>query len=129
YRNPEDPAPVIYNMLYYSLAQAGLKDHRKEYSDQFALRGKGKFNFKPGFISQEEVIDITTHYGLPIIKNILIKPNELNDIKNDAFPLVLKGINHEVIHKSELDAVKLNIKTKDELKSKAQEIVDNFNKY
>lgn len=129
YRNPEDPAPVIFNMLYYSLAQAGLKDHRKEYADQFALRGKGKFNFKKGFISQEEVIDITGYYGLPIIKNILIKPSEIDNIKDDSFPLVLKGINHEVIHKSELDAVKLNIKTKDELKTKAQEIIDNFNKY
>ncbi|RJP58701.1 MAG: acetyl-CoA synthetase [Ignavibacteriales bacterium] len=129
YRNPEDPAPVIYNMLYYSLAQAGLKDHRKEYADQFALRGKGKFNFKKGFISQEEVIDITSYYELPIIKNILIKPSEIDNIKDGAFPLVLKGINHEVIHKSELDAVKLNIKTKDELKEKAQEIINNFNKY
>ncbi|WKZ69586.1 MAG: acetate--CoA ligase family protein [Melioribacteraceae bacterium] len=129
YRNPEDPAPVIYNMLYYSLAQAGLKDHRKEYADQFALRGKGKFNFKKGFISQEEVIDITSYYELPIIKNILIKPSEIDNIKDDSFPLVLKGINHEVIHKSELDAVKLNIKTIAELKEKAQEIINNFNKY
>ncbi|MCZ7602701.1 MAG: acetate--CoA ligase family protein [Melioribacteraceae bacterium] len=129
YRNPEDPAPVIYNMLYYSLAQVGLKDHRKEYADQFALRGKGKFNFKKGFISQEEVIDITSYYELPIIKNILIKPSEIDNIKDDSFPLVLKGINHEVIHKSELDAVKLNIKTIAELKEKAQEIINNFNKY
>lgn len=129
YRNPEDPAPVIYNMLYYSLAQAGLKDHREEYADQFALRGKGKFNFKKGFISQEEVIDIASYYELPIIKNILIKPSEIDNIKDDSFPLVLKGINHEVIHKSELDAVKLNIKTIAELKEKAQEIINNFNKY
>lgn len=129
FRNPEDPAPVIYNMLYYSMAQEGLKDHRKEYADQFALRGKGKFKYKPGFISQEEVIEITSHYGLPIIKNVFVKPGELENINDDLFPIVLKGINHEVIHKSELDAVKLNIKTKEELLAKAKEIKENFNKY
>lgn len=129
FRNPEDPAPVISNMLYYSMAQSGLKDHRKEYADQFALRGKGKFNYKPGFISQEEVIEITSHYGIPIIKNVFVKPGELESINDDLFPIVLKGINHEVIHKSELDAVKLNIKTKGELLAKAKEIEKNFNKY
>lgn len=75
------------------------------------------------------MIDITSYYELPIIKNILIKPSEIDNIKDDSFPLVLKGINHEVIHKSELDAVKLNIKTIAELKEKAQEIINNFNKY
>lgn len=129
FRNPEDPAPVISNMLYYSMAQEGLKDHRKEYADQFDLRGKGKFNYKPGFISQEEVIEITSHYGLPIIKNVFVKPGELENINDELFPIVLKGINHEVIHKSELDAVKLNIKTKKELLAKAKEIKENFNKY
>lgn len=129
FRNPEDPAPVIYNMLYYSMAQEGLKDHRKEYADQFALRGKGKFKYKPGFISLEEVIEIASYYGLPIIKNVFVKPGELENINDDLFPIVLKGINHEVIHKSELDAVKLNIKTKEELLAKAKEIKENFNKY
>lgn len=129
FRNPEDPAEVIFNMLYYSLAQEGLKDHRKEYADQFDLRGKGDFNFKPGFLSQEEVIKITSHYGLPIIKNTLIDPDEIETIGNDSFPLVLKGINNEVIHKSELDAVKLNIKTKEELIDKAKEIADNFKRF
>ncbi|MDZ7767453.1 MAG: acetate--CoA ligase family protein [Melioribacteraceae bacterium] len=129
FRNPEDPAPVISNMLYYSMAQAGLKDHRNEYADQFAMRGKGKFNFNPGFISQEEVIEITSHYGLPNIKNTFVAPTELNNVDDDIFPVVLKGINHEVIHKSELDAVKLNIKTKDELLAKANEITESFNKY
>jgi len=93
------------------------------------LRGKGKFKYKRGFISQEEVIEITSYYGLPIIKNVFVKPGELENINDDLFPIVLKGINHEVIHKSELDAVKLNIKTKGELLAKAKEIEKNFNKY
>lgn len=129
FRNPEDPAPVISNMLYYSMAQSGLKDHRTEYADQFAMRGKGKFSFNPGFISQEEVIEITSHYRLPNIKNIFVTPNNLQNVDDDIFPIVLKGINHEVIHKSELDAVKLNIRTIDELLAKANEITESFNKY
>ncbi len=129
FRNPEDPAEVISNMLYYSLAQTGLSEHRKEYADQFKLRGKGEFKFKPGFISQEEIASIASHYKLPIIKQLLIKPDKIENIDDAKFPLVLKGVNHEVIHKSELDAVKLNIKTKEELTTKAKEIEDNFRKF
>ncbi len=129
FRNPEDPAPVISNMLYYSMAQEGLKGHRKEYAEQFELRGKRRFDFEPGFITQEEVIDITTHYGLPIIKNTFVPPKEIENVNDDLFPLVLKGISHEVVHKSELDAVKLNIKTKDALSTKAKEITNNFRKF
>lgn len=129
FRNPEEPAEVISNMLNYSMAQEGLKDHREEYAEQFKMTGKGKFNFKPGFISQEEIFSITSHYNIPIITQTLIKPDEIKNISNDIFPVVLKGINHNVIHKSELDAVKLNIKTKEELIARADEIISNFNRF
>lgn len=126
YRNPEDPAEVISNMLYYSLAKEGLAEHRKEYSIQIEVRGKNTFDFKPGFISQDKIADIAKHYELPIIKNDLVTPNEIDNVDSEYFPLVLKGINNEVIHKSELDAVKLNIKTRKELISKAKEITESF---
>lgn len=129
FRTAEEPAEVISNMLYYSMAQEGLKDHREEYAEQFKMTGKGKFNFKPGFISQEDIISITSHYNIPIVKQTLIKPDEIKNLSGDIFPVVLKGINHEVIHKSELDAVKLNIKTRDELIEKADEIISNFNRF
>ena len=129
FRTPEEPAEVISNMLYYSMAQEGLKDHWQEYAEQFKMTGKGKFNFNPGFISQEEIFSITSHYNLPIVKQTLIKPDEIKSLSNDIFPVVLKGINHNVIHKSELDAVKLNIKTKDELIARADEIISNFNRF
>jgi len=129
FRTAEEPAEVISNMLYYSMAQEGLKDHREEYAEQFKMTGKGKFNFKPGFISQEEIFSITSHYNIPIVKQTLIKPYEIKNISNDIFPVVLKGINQEVIHKSELDAVKLNIKTKEELIARAVEIISNFNRF
>lgn len=129
FRNPEEPAEVISNMLYYSMAQEGLKDHREEYAEQFKMTGKGKFNFKPGFISQEEIFSITSYYNIPIITQTLIKPDEIKNLNDDIYPVVLKGINHEVIHKSELDAVKLNIKTKEELIARADEIISNFNRF
>lgn len=129
FRTPEEPAEVISNMLYYSMAQEGLKDHRQEYAEQFKMTGKGKFNFNPGFISQEEIFSITSYYKIPIVKQTLIKPDGIKSLSNDIFPVVLKGINHNVIHKSELDAVKLNIKTKDELIARADEIISNFNRF
>ncbi|KAB2838107.1 MAG: acetyl-CoA synthetase, partial [Melioribacteraceae bacterium] len=65
----------------------------------------------------------------PIIKNELAKPEDLKNHNGINYPLVLKGINKEVIHKSELNAVKLDIRNKEELLKAAEEIQNNFTKY
>jgi len=129
FRNPEDPPEIISNMFYYSHLQEKLKKHRHVYTKQFEMWNKSNLNFKPGFISQEEVLKISSEYEFPIVKNTLVNPNDIEKIIEDFFPLVLKGINNNVIHKSELDAVKLNIRSKDELIVKVKEITDSFKKH
>jgi len=56
----------------------------------------------------------------------LVKPEELASFGEDFYPVVVKGMSEQVVHKSEMDAVKLNIKSKEELIEKAKEIEDNF---
>ncbi|MBI9070835.1 MAG: acetate--CoA ligase family protein [Melioribacteraceae bacterium] len=125
FRNPEDPAKVISNMLFYSNSQKELADSREEYLGLLSL-DRRKNNFESGFINQAEVQKVTEKYDLPIVKSLTIKPDELNKITDDYFPLVIKGVNKEVIHKSELNAVKLNIKNREELKIAVKEIIDSF---
>ena len=69
---------------------------------------------KDKFLSQEEVIKISEHYNLPIIKTQLLNYEELKtaDLK---FPVVLKAVGEKIIHKSDLKGVVLNIKDKNEL--------------
>jgi acyl-CoA synthetase (NDP forming) len=45
------------------------------------------------------------------------------------YPLVIKGINKSVVHKSEFDAVKLNLSSKEELLLKAKEIENSFEEH
>lgn len=132
FRNPEDPAEVLSNMIYYSESKALMDKHRKEYGK--ILTGENqivenKYIFGKGFLKQNEIDIICKDYGIPIIKNELLKYDEIRNLNNFIYPLVIKGINKDVIHKSELNAVKLNIQNKDELLKASDEIKNNFTKY
>jgi len=125
FRNPEDPAEVISNMLFYSSSQKKLAQNRTEYKSLINSNPRDN-NFTAGFLSQKEIAQLCTQYNLPPIKSRLVNPSGLEGIEENLFPLVLKGINQKVIHKSELSAVKLNIKNKAELKHAANEIEESF---
>lgn len=126
FKNPEEPPEIISNMLFYSRMKEKLNKNRSEYLTLFKEKDFQKYDFKSGFLSQSEVIKLCDDYNLPLIKNKIISPNNFNDIEDEFFPLVLKGINKNIIHKSELNAVKLNIKNKEELIRSAEEIKINF---
>lgn len=126
FKNPEEPPEIISNMLFYSRMKEKLNKNRSEYLALFKEKDFQKYDFKSGFLSQSEVIKLCADYNLPLIKNKIISPNNFNDIEDEFFPLVLKGINKNIIHKSELNAVKLNIKNKEELIRSAEEIKINF---
>ena len=117
FRNPEDPAEVIANMLFYSQRKEKRPKLKSVIEKSLSEVGTGKFNFNSGFITQEEVNKIAKHYGLPLVKEILVDAERIEDMKIDFYPIAIKGISKDVIHKSELDAVKLNIQNLDELKT------------
>lgn len=125
FRNPEDPAEILSNMLFHAEAKKKLGRNKENYSALLNLRPKEN-SFGSGFVSQEETAKICEEYEIPIVKSMLLEESEFEKIEEDFFPLVLKGINHNVIHKSELDAVKLNIKTKEELLAAAEKMQESF---
>ncbi len=125
FRNPESPAKVLANMLFYSSSKEKLQKNRNEYEKLLCLN-EGKNKFGSGFLSQKELGALCREYNLPLVKSKLVKPDELERINQNFFPLVLKGSTRAVIHKSELGAVKLNIRNKSELKRAAKEIEKSF---
>lgn len=129
FRNPEDPAEVISNMLFHKKKKDGLEKNRHEYLEQLKYKRGKKFISKPGFISQNEINKLCRTYKIPVIKSKLVSTENLKTFDEDFYPVVLKGINSSVIHKTELNAVKLNIKNKKELLQKAKEIKDGFSKF
>ena len=126
YRNPEDPAKVICNMLFYNKYNKKLAEDRATYSELLNLKQRRKINFSSRFLSQDQINDIAQIYNLPFINSKTIAIENLENNTDQQFPVVLKGLNKNVIHKSDLDAVKLNIKNFDELKIKSSEIIKSF---
>jgi acetyltransferase len=121
FRRAEDPAVVIGNMLKFKnrptnknrlvVKKLSLKDIKFE---------EGKF------LTQDEVIKMSEHYNLSIIRTSLLKYDEIKnaDLK---YPVVLKAIGEKIIHKSDLKGVILNIKDKNELIKTADDMINNFN--
>lgn len=122
FRNPEDPSEVLSNMLF----SKKMKE-RKSRLKPVAINSFS-FKTKEGFLPQNEVNLIADKYNLPVVKNLIVKPEQLENIDDSFFPIVLKGLSKDVIHKSEFNAVILNIKNRDDLLSSAKKIENDFNK-
>ena len=119
FRNPEDPAKVISNLLFHSRRKTG-KDHLS------AKASKVDLGNAAGFISQSNIDKLCSAYNIPLVKSVIVKRDSLLKTGLPNYPLVLKGLSKKVVHKSELNAVKLNIKNEDELKKAADEITSSF---
>ena len=120
FRKPEDPAVVIGNMLMFKNKPSNKNRHQPREVKSNIIKVE-----KNIFLSQDEVINISEQYNLPIINTLLLNYNELKNT-NLNFPVVLKAVGEKIIHKSELKGVVLNIKDKNELSRTADEMVNNF---
>ncbi|AJB42423.1 MULTISPECIES: acetate--CoA ligase family protein [Thermofilum] len=69
-------------------------------------------------LSLLEAFEVIESYGLPLARYIYIKEgDEIKDIRDLSFPVVLKADSPDIVHKTELGAVKANIRSLDELKT------------
>jgi len=91
------------------------KKYRKEKSraEKIIKRHKAKAKFIP----QADVFELLKYYGIPTVKTERIKKKE--DLEKAAekigYPLVLKVDAEEIIHKTEVGGVSLNLQDKSEL--------------
>jgi len=122
FRNPEDPAVVISGMLKFKNRPVKVKRLQPS---------KSKLNIagdrKSKFLSHEEVKTLSEEYHLPVIETHVLRFNEL-ETGEFQFPVVLKAVGEKIVHKSEMNAVILNIRNKDELLQKADKMIKNFGK-
>jgi len=115
FRNPEDPAIVISNVLHF---HSGRKDAQRLKKSKMNSFLKNKRN---GFLNQEEVSALMKNYGIPLAETKIVNHYEINN-REFQYPAVLKAVGKDIIHKSELNAVHLNIKNREELIAKADEM-------
>jgi len=134
FRNPEEPAKVISNILFYSSKRKRDSKYLKSKRNRIPTESR---QLKPGSVSNEEIVRITGEYNLPLIisKSVearsgsdgLVNESESNgNFSAIKYPLVVKGISKSVIHKSELNAVKIDIKNHQELLEAKKSIEQSF---
>ena len=123
FRNPEDPAKVISNILFHS---------RKAVERKYLVPSSIGSNLKKemSFIPNKMIETISEKYNFPLVSSQFLSPEEFESRKIKInFPTVIKGISANAVHKSEFDAVKLNIVNFEELLAAKKSIERSFEKH
>lgn len=91
-----------------------------------------KLNVDPGtFLMEYEGAELLNRFNLPVAKSKLATTKEeaVQFAKEIGYPVVMKGMSRDIVHKTDAGVVKVNVQTEDELKKAYEEIVENAYKY
>jgi 4-hydroxybutyryl-CoA synthetase (ADP-forming) len=102
------------------------KDTAKVKSIFENVRKNGRSN-----LLEEEGYEVLEAYGFPTPKSILCTTEQecMSAANQIGYPLVMKIVSPDIIHKSDAGGVKVGIKTDDELKNSFRTITENALKY
>ncbi|MDQ3726784.1 MAG: acetate--CoA ligase family protein [Thermoproteota archaeon] len=102
------------------------KDTAKVKSIFENVRKNGRSN-----LLEEEGYEVLEAYGFPTPKSILCTTEQecMSAATHIGYPLVMKIVSPDIIHKSDAGGVKVGIKTDDELKNSFRTITENALKY
>jgi 4-hydroxybutyryl-CoA synthetase (ADP-forming) len=102
------------------------KDTAKVKSIFENVRKNGRNN-----LLEEEGYEVLEAYGFPTPKSILCTREQecIDAAKQIGYPLVMKIVSPDIIHKSDAGGVKVGIKTDDELRNSFRTITENALKY
>jgi acetyltransferase len=127
YKTPESAARALGEMIKYNVymkkppvkkIKINIKKNEVE-KVLNSIKTKGEF-----YLNFEDVNKILRAYDLPIIDSFIMK-DELSALKcaNEiGYPVVLKSVGRELIHKTDIGGVKLDLKNEAELKSAIEEV-------
>lgn len=102
------------------------KDTDKVKSIFETVRKHGRVN-----LLEEEGYEVLQAYGFPTPQSILCTTEQegIDAARQIGYPLVMKIVSPDIIHKSDAGGVKVGVKTDDELKSAFRTITENALKY
>jgi acetate---CoA ligase (ADP-forming) len=120
FRNPEDPAVIIKNMISYSGRKKNVLRLKKQYPDKNNLSLP-----ENGFLSHYHIKYFAEKYSLPLVENKTFSFDELKTVQS-GFPYVLKAGGEGIIHKTELKGVELNIGNNKDLMTAASGMQERF---
>ncbi len=77
-------------------------------------------------LAEHEVKTLLKNYGIPVPNFAVIESEGEIESLNLKFPVVVKASSPKILHKTDIGAVRLNIKDKDELKAVVREFKEKF---
>lgn len=82
-------------------------------------------------LNELEGNQILSQYGIPMAKTILAKSSEeaIDIAERMGYPIVLKVLSPEILHKTEAGCVRVGLKNQEEIKKAYNEILENAMKY
>src|SRR5579872_1984864 len=80
---------------------------------------------------EEEGQEVLRAYGFPIPKSVLAKKDKeaIQGAKKIGYPVVMKIVSPQIIHKSDAGGVKVGLKNSQEIRTAFKEIIKNAKKY
>lgn len=110
FRTTEEPAEVIKNLLQFYNRKT--KQSRIEPAQQqLQINEAG-----PGMLDAATTSRLLQQYKLPVSRQELYSPDEVLNM-DVPFPVVLKGVSAQLVHKTEHKAVAVNLKNKEEFEA------------
>ena len=84
-----------------------------------------------GWLSQEKTLDLLKKKRFPVIKSVFLKSekNLLKESKKLKYPMVLKLISPDIIHKSDANIIFLNIENSEQLEKAYKNAIKNAKKF
>ena len=131
--SPERIGPVIAALANYK----NLKDKKSENTVPFSNLDMAKANTiinnlkKKKYVGEKETRTLLDAYGIPLVKGYFAdNPEKAIQISiGMGFPVVLKIVSEQVLHKSDVGGIFINLRTEDDVRKGYDEIRDNLNKY
>ena len=82
------------------------------------------------YLLESEAKEVCRLYGIPVVKTFTARSlSEAVEIANEiGYPVVLKVLSPDILHKSDVGGVKLNLKSPEEVARAYNEIMDNVRK-
>ena len=135
FNSPESAARVIGEMHKYKLIkekispeesiESIIKETSKQKVSDILNRHKGKGEF---YLDFDDVYEILSAYELPIVESLTAKDTKtsVDYAEKVGFPVVIKSVGKELLHKSDAGGVILDIKNKDELIQAENKVISNL---
>lgn len=115
----------------FARKQRDYQQHGKRPLERVIARQPLELPAGAGTLGEHRSKQLLARYGIPVVKEVLLQPSAIEKLKTAplAFPVAVKIESPDVPHKTEADAVRLDIRDLAGLKQAAREVLASVRKH